>query len=475
MLRFAEEIMLLLLDDDGRECGRTPMWSTRLVLAAAVLMDLALENCIDTDMDRLFPIDPRPLRDRLLDPTLARIVQTNQTHDTRYWLERIAEQGDDIRARALDCLVERGILRSQGKRSPWISRRSLQYVIANGEAQREAKARIIRVLSGTEIPAPHDVALICLADACGIFRTLLPGRELARVSDRLEQVRKMDLIGRTLTRAVWDIRDTLANEAPRRPLIGLALGAGAARGWAHIGAIRCLTEAGITPDIVCGTSVGALVGGFYAAGKLDILEQWAHRLTLGQMVRYLNVPLGSHLFGKANLFRELGKSCLGVAIEDMATPFAAVATELDSGKEMVVRSGSLFRAVLASSAYPGLLAPVKLRDRWMIDGAKVNPVPVTACRALGAQIVVAVSLSRAATARAGTPHAWLLARGAHGRTAGGQSPQSTAATADVLIEPRLSQVTGVLGANRAKRLIAEGRNAAERALSALKNTYLCLS
>ena len=468
MLRFAEEIMLLLLDDDGEEFVRMPMWSRRTVFAAAVLMDLALENRIDTDPERLFPVDTTPLGDDLLDPTLARIAGGG-AHDTRFWLERLAADGETIRQRAVNRLVERGILRHRGNRSPWTFR-SRRYPIADGQTRREARVRVQGVLTAADIPAPRDIALICLVDACGLLDRLLSSEQAAGVAVRLEQVRRMDLIGRTLSRAVWDIRATLADETPRRPLIGLALGAGAMRGWAHIGAIQRLAEGGIVPDIVCGTSAGALVGAFYAAGKLDVLEQWARRLTLAQVVRYLNVPLGNQLFGKGNLFRELGKPFLGVAIEDMATPFAAVATELATGREMLVRSGSLLRAVLASSAYPGLLGPVRLYDRWMVDGVKVNPVPVSACRALGAQIVVAVSLSRAATAKALGPRAGPPLRSADGGATCGQPSRNAGAAADVLIEPRLGRVTAVLGASRADRIIAEGRSAAERALCPLKAT-----
>ena len=222
MLRFAEEITLLLLDDDGKECVRLPMWPRRMVFAAAVLMDLALENCIDTDLDRLFPIDPKPLRDELLDPTLARIAQVEKARDTRYWLEQIAEYGDDIREHALARLVERGILRHPGICSPWTFRPRYCPII-NGNVQYKTKARILRILSGTEIPAPRDVALICLADACGLFKRLLPRKELARVSARLRQVRKMDLVGRTLSSAVWAIRTALAAAVPKQPLSEIQL------------------------------------------------------------------------------------------------------------------------------------------------------------------------------------------------------------------------------------------------------------
>ena len=490
MLRFAEEIMLLLLDDDGREFARTPMWSTRMAFAAAVLMDLALENCIDTDLNRLFPIDPRPLRDKLLDPTLARIAQAEKTRDTRYWLEQIAEYGDDIREHALSRLVERGILRHQGKRSSWTFRRSRRYVIANGEAQRETKARILRVLSGTEIPAPRDVALICLADACGLFKRLLPRKDLARVSARLEQVRKMDLIGRTLTKTVWAIRAALAVEAPKKPLIGLALGAGAARGWAHIGAIRTLAEAGIVPDIVCGTSAGALVGGFYAAGKLDVLETWARSLTLERLADYMTISPGRSLFGSKKFFRELAHHCRGVAIDQLGVPFAAVTTELSTGQEILLQDGPLLKAVSASMAYPGLFPPVKIDNRWMVDGTLANPVPISACRALGAHLVIAVSLNhdspgstsyaakasrplrlarrRDAGSESATPNLFSMAKSILRRT------RRLRNRADIFIRPQLDRVV-LPGFSQAGTAIAEGRKATEQALRTISDRYSALA
>lgn len=130
MLRFAEEIMLLMLDEDGRELVRMPMWSMRTVSAASVLMDLALENRIDTDLDRLFVVDPRPLQDDLPDPTLTRVTGA-EIHDTNYWLEHIAEYGENIREQAITRLAERGILRHRGNPSPWAFR-SRRYPIADG-------------------------------------------------------------------------------------------------------------------------------------------------------------------------------------------------------------------------------------------------------------------------------------------------------------------------------------------------------
>lgn len=488
MLRFAEEIMLLMMDDDGREFMRMPMWPMRMAFAASVLMDLALENRIDTDLERLFPVDPKPVQDDLLDPTLARIAGA-EIRDTRYWLEHIAEYGEDIRERALTRLVQRGILRHRGNPSPWTIR-SRRYPMINREAQREANARVLRVLTSADIPAPRDIALICLADACGLFQKSLSRAMAEGISARLEQVRKMDLIGQSLSKAIWGIRDSLISGRPKKPLIGLALGAGAARGWAHIGVIRCLTEAGIVPDIVCGTSAGALVGGLYAAGKLDVLEGWAHKLTLGRWADYMNVAPGRSLFGSKRFFRELAHHCRGAVVDELSVPFAAVTTELQTGREIWLRRGPLLRAVSASIAYPGLFPPIKVENRWMIDGTLVNPVPVSACRALGARLVIAVALNHS-----GAGETRLIAGAPEDRSAAHQQAEQVSQAApsvfamvksllrhtrkprnqaDVWIKPRFDGVV-LPSSNQAEMVIAEGRRATERALQAMGSTYSALA
>ena len=146
------------------------------------------------------------------------------------------------------------------------------------------------------------------------------------------------------------------------------------------------------PDIVCGTSSGALVGGFYAAGRLDVLEEWARRLTFGRLLDYATVRRNHTLFGR-KILRSLAELGRGAVVERMAVPFAAVATDLETGHEAWIRTGPLAKAIAASNAFPGLLAPVKIGQRRMVDGALVNPVPVSACRALGARFVIGVGLS----------------------------------------------------------------------------------
>ena len=208
-LRFAEEITLLLLNDDDGEFVRVPGWSMQCAFAGAVLMDLALENRIDTDIKRLVLIDPTPIGDDILDPTLALIAQSTETYDARHWVDQLADTAEEFRERALARLVERGILRREDDRFLWVFQ-SRRYPIVDGEAEREVKLRIMEVLFGNEIPDPRDIVLICLVDACGVLRELLTARELERASERIEQVRKLDLIGQAVSKAVWDIQSSIA-------------------------------------------------------------------------------------------------------------------------------------------------------------------------------------------------------------------------------------------------------------------------
>ena len=209
MLRFSEEMLLLLLDDKGREFADIPMLSFKYALAGAVLMDLAIEGRIDTDETHLFVTDPTPLEDDLLDPSLVRIVESTETHDTRYWVEQVSAQAVEIRERSLARLVERGILQREDDYFLWVFQ-TRRYPVINNQSIQEVKLRIMEVLFSNEIPDVRDIIIISLADVCDIFRTLLSRRELQGVTQRIEQVRKMDLIGREVSKAVRDIESSLA-------------------------------------------------------------------------------------------------------------------------------------------------------------------------------------------------------------------------------------------------------------------------
>jgi NTE family protein len=180
----------------------------------------------------------------------------------------------------------------------------------------------------------------------------------------------------------------------RRPVIGLALGGGAARGLAHIGIVKTLIAHGIMPNVVVGTSIGAVVGGAYAAGHLDKLEEWARGLQPRNILSYLDIRLnGSGLIGGAKLAAELEAAMGQCAIEDLPVKFATVATEVRTGHEIWLTHGRVVDAMRASYALPGIFSPVLVGDRWLVDGALVNPVPVSAARAMGAEIVIAANLS----------------------------------------------------------------------------------
>jgi len=191
-----------------------------------------------------------------------------------------------------------------------------------------------------------------------------------------------------------DGNDKVGLGSIRRPVIGLALGGGAARGFAHIGILRTLLAHGIVPDVIVGTSIGAVVGGAYAAGHLDTLEQWALSLQPRNILSYLDIRLnGSGLIGGTKLAAELESAMGQTLIEDLPVKFATVATEVRTGHEIWLTHGSIVEAMRASYALPGIFSPVLVGDRWLVDGALVNPVPVSAARAFGAEIVIAANLS----------------------------------------------------------------------------------
>ena len=185
------------------------------------------------------------------------------------------------------------------------------------------------------------------------------------------------------------------------PQIGLALGGGVARGWAHIGAVQRLDELGVKPDIVCGTSVGALVGGFWRAGALGELETWARALTKRRMLTYFDLMLnGSGLMGGKRLEKTMRTFLKDTRIENLDRRFVAVTTEMTTGHEAWLMEGDLADAIEAAYALPGVFPPRNINGRWLIDGALVNPLPVSVCRAFGARLVIAVGLHADAFGRA---------------------------------------------------------------------------
>lgn len=273
----------------------------------------------------------------------------------------------------------------------------------------------------------------------------------------------------------------------RRPRIGLALGSGVGRGWAHIGVVKALLELGVTPDIVCGTSVGALVGGFYTSGKLAELEDWACGLTKLNMVRFLNLRVARNgLIAGNRIFAEMERILADRCIEDLDLPFASVATDMNTGQEVWLSEGNLVDAIKASFSVPTFFPPAHIDGRWLIDGALVNPVPVSVCRAFGADIVIAVNLSTREALRNGNgkPGKASAKHGTHPEheglpvTGDSRSPNMLGIVAstlsivqdrvtrgrlaadppDVHILPKVAQI-GLLDFYRANDLIAAGKNA----------------
>ncbi|MBY0226999.1 MAG: patatin-like phospholipase family protein [Hyphomicrobium sp.] len=291
------------------------------------------------------------------------------------------------------------------------------------------------------------------------------------------------------------------------PKIGLALGGGAARGWAHIGVLRALLAAGIKPDIIVGTSMGAVVGGCHLAGQLDDLEDFARSLTKRRVFGYLDFNLaGTGLISGQKLCDRLERHLSDRRIEDLDRRFTAVATEIGSGHEVWLSRGRLVDAIRASYALPGIFKPVKIDGRWLFDGALVNPIPVSVCRALGARYVIAVNLnydisSRSAAANAIVDHAeeeeaeareemvakdksgvgarWLLTRQLFGRGEDVPGISTVMVDAlnivqdriarsrlagdppDALISPRLQGI-GLFDFHRADELIQRGDSAGKR-------------
>ena len=206
MLRFAEELLLLLLKDDAGDLAFVPEFALCHALAGSVLMDLAHEHRIDTDAEQLMVTNAAPVGDELLDPVLARIAASGANHDAEYWVRHIADDADRIRNVALGRLVAADILRSAAAGEMAATSavaRAHRYPVVDGKALHEVRVRVMGVLFSNDVPAPRDVVIICLADACGVFERLLDKAELAAARPRIDLVGRLELIGRAVTRAVW--------------------------------------------------------------------------------------------------------------------------------------------------------------------------------------------------------------------------------------------------------------------------------
>jgi NTE family protein len=292
-----------------------------------------------------------------------------------------------------------------------------------------------------------------------------------------------------------------------QPCIGLALGGGGARGWAHIGVLKALMRAGVVPDVISGTSVGALVGGLHLAGRLDVLEGWSRGLTTLKIASYLDFRVGGGMIGGHRLSAVLREHLGKVTIEELPKPFTCVATDLLTGHEVWLRKGDLVEMLRASFSLPGLFSPIEVDGRWLVDGALVNPLPVSVCRAMGAHVVIAVNLNADPIGRVRMPGQRIpraagfdvlqalpvgkasLGVGSWLRSVFGREPDAPSLFGtmvqslnilldrvtrsrlageppDVSISPRLGHI-GLLEFDRAAEVIAEGEAATERTLAEL--------
>lgn len=295
----------------------------------------------------------------------------------------------------------------------------------------------------------------------------------------------------------------------RKPVVGLALGSGSARGWSHIGVIRRLEQAGIRPDIICGTSIGALVAAAYGAGELERFERWVTGLKLRDVVSLMDFHLNGGMLKGERLIAFFQRHFIDCPVDALKLPFASVATDLHTGQEVWLREGSTTDAVRASIALPGLFSPVWNDGRLLVDGGLVNPVPVSLARAMGADIVVAVDLNADILGRHTGPPPVQKVRTSVGSAWRAHIPDALAAflpgmedepgkmpslidilatsinimqvritrsrmagdPADVVITPRLASL-GLLDFHRAKEAIDEGVVAVEFGLPALKRLGL---
>ena len=228
MLLAAEELLLFLLDEQNATLLPMTVRTEHLVLAGAVLMDLQLANRIDTDLDNLTVSNPTPLGDDVLDPTLADIVGAEKTHDALYWVERTARRGHEIRERTIARLVSRGILLAPGDEgflslTPEVAH-ARRYPSTNGAVQEDVKLRIMRVLFSEDIPAPADIVVVSLVNACDVWRKLLTAEELVKARKRIEIVSRLDLVGRAVATLVGIVRPTAP--AARGAAAGLPLARG---------------------------------------------------------------------------------------------------------------------------------------------------------------------------------------------------------------------------------------------------------
>lgn len=189
-----------------------------------------------------------------------------------------------------------------------------------------------------------------------------------------------------------------------QPGLGIALGGGMARGFAHIGVLKTLRRHNIFPTIISGTSIGSVVGGCYLSQNLNELEDWALSLTRFKIFSYLDFRVRSAgLVGGKRLREKLEEHFEDMTFAQLPHKFVCIATDLATGHEVWLREGSLMDAMMASFALPGIFPPVAVEDRYLVDGALVNPCPISPCQALGSRMTIAVDLNTDLIGKASKP------------------------------------------------------------------------
>lgn len=209
MLTLAEDIILLLLDDDTGKLASIDLMTLNYAMAGAVLMDLALRNKIDNDLESLIVADSTPTGLQMLDTYLDKISTENKENNTRYWLTELSNYGEDIVDSALNMLVEKKIIKTEEKKILWVIGTRV-YPMIDDKEEKEVKRRIIDLLMSDEIPTPQDVVLVSLMDTCSLFTMILSSKEVEKLSSRIEQIRKLDLIGQEVTKVLERLRSDIA-------------------------------------------------------------------------------------------------------------------------------------------------------------------------------------------------------------------------------------------------------------------------
>ena len=208
MLTFVEEIVLLALDDKNGKFVELPPLALDQALAGAVLLELAFQNRIDTDLKHLVLVSDQPTGDKMLDPILKEITAAKDKKDAKHWVGVISADGDKIRNAALARLVEKGVLKQEEKKFLWVIP-GRRYPMIQNQEEEEVRKRIRKVVADGEVPSPRDVVIVSLASACQLLRTVFTDAELLKYSPRIAEVAKMDLIGRAVSKSVAEVQEAV--------------------------------------------------------------------------------------------------------------------------------------------------------------------------------------------------------------------------------------------------------------------------